>query len=164
MSSIASSFLSDLEHEFASTRRMLERVPEAHLEFKPHEKSWPLKSMAKHVATIPALGYWVLTTDTLAFDGPMPKYETKTAADYVKVWDDVSQQFRDALAKATDEQLQQMWSATYGGNTIMQMPRIAMLRSMVLNHMIHHRAQLSMYYRLVDVPLPPLYGPSADER
>ncbi len=94
----------------------------------------------------------------------MPKYETKTAADYVKVWDDVSQQFRDALAKATDEQLQQMWSATYGGNTIMQMPRIAMLRSMVLNHMIHHRAQLSMYYRLVDVPLPPLYGPSADER
>lgn len=164
MSSIASSFLSDLEHEFASTRRMLERVPEAHLEFKPHEKSWPLKSMAKHVATIPGLGYAVLTTDTLAFDGPMPRYETKTAADYVRVWDELAQQFRDALAKTTDDQLKQSWSATYGGKPVFQMTRIAMLRSMVLNHMIHHRAQLSMYYRLVDVPLPPMYGPSADER
>jgi uncharacterized damage-inducible protein DinB len=164
MPSLADSHLSDLEHEFESTRRMLERVPEAHLEFKPHEKSWPLRKMAKHVATLPSLGILALTTDGIALDGPMPTFEIRTAADYVKVWDELSGKFREALAQSTDDQLQQVWTATFGGHPVLQMPRIAMLRNTVLNHLIHHRAQLSMYYRLVDVPLPPLYGPSADER
>jgi uncharacterized damage-inducible protein DinB len=164
MPSLADSHLSDLEHEFASTRRMLERVPEAHLEFKPHEKSWPLRKMAKHVATLPSLGILALTTDRIAFEDPMPTFETRTAADYLKVWDSLSAQFREALAQSTDDHLQQVWTSTFGGHIVLQMPRIAMLRHAVLNHLIHHRAQLSMYYRLVDVPLPPLYGPSADER
>jgi len=164
MSSLADSHLSDLDQEFASTRRMLERVPESHLEFKPHEKSWPLRKMAKHVATLPSLGFLALTTESVALDGPMPTFEIRTATDYLKVWDQVAGKFREALAKATDEELLQVWTATFAGHPVLQMPRIAVLRHTLLNHLIHHRAQLSMYYRLVDVPLPALYGPSADER
>lgn len=165
MSTLASVALADLEHEFAATRRMFERLPESQLAFTPHPKSWPLGHLAIHLLDPPLWGEVTCTTTTLAFDEPMPaKVSPTTAAEFLAIWDERVVQFTRTLAGMSDEALRVTWQATAGGKVVMSMPRITVLRTMVINHMIHHRAQLTMYYRLLDVPVPGLYGPSADER
>lgn len=165
MSSMAELALMDLAPEFASTRRMFERLPIDQRDFTPHAKSWPLGKLAIHLLDPPLWGTVTCTTTELAFDAPAPgKVDPQSVAEFLEIWDARVAAFSDVLATMTDETLQQTWQATAGGHVVMSMPRIAVLRSMVLNHMIHHRAQLTMYYRLLDVPVPGLYGPSADER
>lgn len=162
---LAATVFADLEHELASTRTMLSRVPAAHLDYSPHPKSWSLRKLATHLTDMPNYGLITITTSELAFDGTRPPTpELHTAEEFVALFDSHVTAFRAALAAATDEALQATWTATFGGQVVMAMPRVAVLRNMVVNHMIHHRAQLSIYYRLLDVPLPPLYGPTADER
>lgn len=157
--------LMDLDHEFASTRRMLERLPDDRLDFTPHPKSWELGKLATHLLDPPLWAQVTCETTELDFDTPMPPKDTPTTtADFVRIWDERVAACKATLAGMSDEALQVMWQATAGGHVVMRMPRIAVLRSMVINHMIHHRAQLSMYYRLLDVPMPGLYGPSADEK
>jgi uncharacterized damage-inducible protein DinB len=165
MSMLATTVLADLDHEMASTRTMLQRIPAAHLDFTPHEKSWTLRKLATHLTDFPLWGQVTVQTTTLDFAAPQPPKPTlDTAEAFVALWDERLAGFKAALAAASDADLQVTWTATVGEQVVMSMPRIAVLRGMVLNHMIHHRAQLSIYYRLLDVPLPGLYGPSADER
>ncbi len=157
--------LMDLDHEFASTRRMLERLPDHRLDFTPHPKSWELGKLATHLLDPPLWAQVTCETTELNFDTPMPPKEMPTkTADFVRIWDERVAACKATLAGMSDEALQVTWQATAGGHVVMSMPRIAVLRSMVINHMIHHRAQLSIYYRLLDVPMPGMYGPSADEQ
>jgi uncharacterized damage-inducible protein DinB len=164
MSMMAKTVLADLDHEMASTRTMLARIPAAHLDFTPHEKSWTLRKLATHLTDFPLWGQVTLQSTTLDFAAPQPPKPTlDTAEAFVALWDERMTGFKAALDAASDADLQVNWQATVGEQVVMSMPRIAVLRGMVLNHMIHHRAQLSIYYRLLNVPLPGLYGPSADE-
>jgi uncharacterized damage-inducible protein DinB len=165
MSTLLRTALMDLDQEFASTRRMLERLPEDRLDFAPHPKSWALGKLATHLLDPPLWAQVTCETTELNFDTPMPPKEIPSkTADFVRLWDERVAACKATLARMTDDDLQVTWQATAGGRVVMSMPRIAVLRTMVVNHMIHHRAQISMYLRLVDVPLPGMYGPSADEK
>jgi uncharacterized damage-inducible protein DinB len=162
--SIAQSMLGELDQEMANTRKALERVPMEKADWKPHAKSGTLAWLAGHCAIMPGWG-WVST----AQDGPdiagyagAPKFTSREQL--LEHFDGELAKFRPALAGATDEQLMQTWSLHNAGETIFAMPRVAVLRGMVMNHMIHHRAELLVYLRLLDVPIPGLYGPSADEK
>ncbi len=166
MSTLAKTALADLEHEAGSTRRMLERFPEGKDEYTPHTKSGTLADVASHVAGIPYLGTIVMTTPELDFaKTQLPKQPTySSAAALIGAFDSAWGEFTALLADTTDEVMQETWTMRAGEHVIMSMPRVAVLRTFVVNHLIHHRAQLSVYYRLVDVPVPGMYGPSADER
>jgi uncharacterized damage-inducible protein DinB len=144
---------------------MLSLVPADKLDFTPHAKSWPLGKLARHLTDFGMWGAVTLQTEELNFAEPMPPGPPMPtdAAGFVKLLDDNMAGFNTALASATDEQLMGTWTMKNGDAVIMAMPRVAVLRGMVINHMIHHRAQLTIYYRLLDIPVPGLYGPSADE-
>lgn len=165
--SIAESVLPEFDHEMASTRKMLERVPDGVADWKPHPKSMSLGQLAIHVATLPHWG--VSTMKHTAFDlNPpggepyrTPPFESRTAA--VQAFDAAVAACRAALAEASDADYLADWSLLSGGQTLLTMPRVVCIRSFVLNHLIHHRGQLSVYLRLQDVPIPGVYGPSADD-
>jgi uncharacterized damage-inducible protein DinB len=164
---IADMLLPEFDHEMAYTRKMLERVPDDKLGWKPHLKSMDLGALASHVATN---AHWVagmLASESFDFAPPGgPPYSVPRAgskADLLAKFDQSAVEARAALAGATDQQLVQPWSLLAGGHTVFSMPRVACYRGMVMNHLIHHRGQLSVYLRLLDVPIPGMYGPSADE-
>lgn len=163
--SLVQSALADLDHEMAQTRKMLERVPEAHLDFTPHPKSWPLQKLANHLTDFGMWGAVTITTSELDFAQPMPREDAPTtAAGFVALFDARLEGFKQALATVTDEQLGETWTLRMGAHVIMAQPKLSVLRTTVISHMIHHRAQLTIYYRLLGVPVPGLYGPSADEQ
>ena len=159
--------LPEFDQEMANTRKMLERVPSDKLSFKPHDKCWDMAGLASHVATM--VGW---TADTMAKDSfdvappgapPYQPPKATTTDELLAMFDKSVTAARAALAGATDEQFMASWSLLGGGKVFFTMPRIACIRSFVMNHTIHHRAQLGMYLRLLDVPIPGMYGPSADE-
>ncbi len=161
---IAEILLQDFDNEMKGTRTTLERVPENNPDFKCHDKSMPMGRLAVHVATLPRFGITILTTDELdlaASKFPSMVFESreKLLADF----DAVAAEARAALAKSTDEDLQKNWKLSWGDKTIADAPRSLLYRSMFFNHIIHHRAQLGVYLRLNNVPVPPLYGPTADD-
>ena len=165
MSTIAQLVLADLAQEITATRRMLERIPVAHLDYTPHPKSWPLNKLAHHLAEFGDFGAITITQDALDFSQPMQRPPMpETAEGFVAMFDAGMGRFQAALAGITDEGMQAPWTMRNGETVIMSLPRMAVLRGMVMNHMIHHRAQLTMYYRMLDVPVPGLYGPSADDK
>jgi len=157
--------LGELEVENATTRRVLERVPSDKLTWKPHPKSMSLGELALHVAMTP--GYitenWA-AKETVEFGkgGGKPPEPTSTQ-DILAAHDDSVQKARTVLEQLGDDGLRQQWTATMNGATIFNMPKAALVRSIVLNHTYHHRGQLSVYLRLLDVSVPSIYGPSADE-
>ena len=164
---INQALLPEFDQEMANTRKTLERVPDDKLGWKPHEKSMMLGRLAGHVAEMP---YWAVETITKdSFDmmpaGVPPPQPTiaKSRRENLEMFDKNVAAARAALASASDEHLMKPWSLMRGGQTIFSMPRIAVIRGMIMNHMIHHRAQLGVYLRLNNIPLPALYGPSADE-
>lgn len=164
-SSLLRTAFGDLAHEFAQTRRMLERLPDAQLAFTPHPKSWALGKLARHLCDFPGWGVVTLQTTELDFDAPRPAAEIPTTtAGFLALWDREMAALQGVLASVTDADLGVEWRAVAGGHVVMRGTRTAILRGMVMSHMIHHRAQLSIYYRLLDVPVPGLYGPSADEK
>ena len=165
---ISAGMLPEFDMEMAGTRKTLERIPDDKFEFKPHAKSMTMRQLAVHVATVPS---WMnLTLDQSAFDyapvggEPYQPPVVNSHKDLLEIFDRDVAKARQGLAAATDAQMMENWSLLAGGKTIFTMPRIAVLRSMVMNHLIHHRAQLGVYLRLNDVPVPALYGPSADEQ
>jgi uncharacterized damage-inducible protein DinB len=166
MNMIAKSLLQELEMEVPATRKSLERVPEK-LDWAPHAKSMKMGRLAQHVAEIPDWAVKALTLDEydLAPAGAPPRTPPvfTSAAQIVAEYDKNVAAAKSALAATTDEALMQPWSLKMGGKTLMTMPRIAVVRNFVLNHNVHHRAQLGVYLRLNDVPVPMVYGPSADE-
>jgi uncharacterized damage-inducible protein DinB len=165
--SISQMILPEFEQEMATTRKLLERVPENTGDWKPHTKSMTLARLAGHVAELPGWGVVTLTQTELDFaPAGQPPYQPTlftTQAETLKVFDEGVKACREAITKASDADFQVMWTLKRAGQKLMSMPRIAVLRSMVMNHLIHHRAQLGVFLRLNDVAIPGSYGPSADE-
>ncbi|HXG94767.1 MAG TPA: DinB family protein [Blastocatellia bacterium] len=156
--------IGELKHEANTTRKLLERVPEPALGWKPHEKSMSLGRLAGHVAELPGLIVPIVNQDELDFaSGDYKPFTPTSRFELLEVFDKALSMAVDALQTATDEQLQKTWRLRSGDKVFGELPRIAMIRGLVLNHIIHHRGQLSVYLRLQDVPLPSIYGPSADE-
>ena len=156
-------FTQEINQEAATTKRVLERVPADKLAWKPHAKSMSLGKLALHVAEAPGhIVGWALK-DVHEFAGPPPENEPKSSADILTAHDASCVKIIDVLAQLGDEGLMQPWAAKMGGQTLFAMPKAALIRSVALNHWIHHRGQLSVYLRLLDVPVPSIYGPSADE-
>jgi uncharacterized damage-inducible protein DinB len=153
----------DLDREMASTRRVLERFPEDHRAWRPHEKSRPLLELAGHVAGIPGLGVMIVETEELDRRTRSPAAPPTTAAELLAQFDTNVARLRAALAKADAPALARTWRMRMGERVLVQDTKRVLLRIMVLSHMVHHRAQLGVYYRLLNVPVPGVYGPSADE-
>lgn len=163
---IRDSLLPELDQELATTRKLLEAVPEAKTAFRPHQKSWTLGELSLHLAHV--LTWLPSTLETTEFDlsppgGPSfapPRFESAAAT--LRMFDETSRAARAALAAASDAELKVPWTLKRRGQGLFTMPRVDCVRSFVMNHLIHHRGQLTVYLRLCDVPLPPVYGPTAD--
>lgn len=163
---IAESLLPEFDHEMATTRALLERVPEDRAAWTPHPRSTGLGALAAHLAQLPGMAAMVIGQDEVDMNPPggpgyTPPGFTTTAA-LLELFDANVARSRAAIAGAADEAMGVSWSLKNGGHTIFSMPRVAVLRSFVMNHIIHHRGQLSVYLRLNEVPLPSIYGPTAD--
>ncbi len=156
--------LAEFDHEMANTRKTLARIPADQLEFRPHEKSMTAIKLAGHIAEM--LGWLpaVIQTPELDMAGWQAPPPPTNIAEVLAMFDQSLPAARAALAEATDEQMAANWTIRNGETVFLSMPRAAMIRGMVLNHLVHHRAQLSVYLRMVNVPVPALYGPSADEQ
>jgi uncharacterized damage-inducible protein DinB len=152
----------EFDHEMTSTRKTLERVPEEKWNWKPQEKSGTLGWLAGHIATLPNFGTLVIKQPSLEISAAnLPRVDKH--AIMVDTFDRAVQDTRKALQHLSDDQLRENWTLTYNGQTIFTLPRYNALRAMCFNHIIHHRAQLTMYFRQLGIPVPALYGPSADE-
>lgn len=162
--SIVQSLLPEFDQEMATTRRVLERVPEDKLGFKPDEKSMSMARLAGHVAEMAGWVPNIVANDALDFaaSGYTPM-EMTSSQSLLAAFDKIITDARAALAGASDEQLMGNWSMRNGDTVFMTMPRIAAIRMLVMSHPIHHRGQLSVYLRLVGAKVPSIYGPSADE-
>jgi uncharacterized damage-inducible protein DinB len=164
---IGSSMLMEFDEEMKNTRKVLERVDDKQWDWKPHAKSGSVGWLATHIATMVDWIPFTLRTDELDYapvGGPPytpPKIEGRQQL--LAELDKNVAEARKALASASDADMMKDWTLLAGGHKIFTMPRIACIRTMVLNHIIHHRAQLTVYYRLLGIPVPGLYGPSADE-
>jgi uncharacterized damage-inducible protein DinB len=162
-------FLDELKQEAAGTRKVLERVPEGHYDWRPHPKSMGFGYMASLVATMPAWIEAMIKQDELDFapkdgaNGYKPT-ELRTAAELVAALDESVEKARAALAGTTDEHLQTTWKLKAAGYLVTELPRYSNIRIGVFNHWAHHRGQLTVYLRLNEAVVPSLYGPSADER
>jgi uncharacterized damage-inducible protein DinB len=160
---VADALLPEFDHEMATTRKLLERVPDDKLDWTPHPKSWNLARLATHVANIPTWAVYTINHDSLDVGGMTGPTPIASREELLNVFDKAVAEARTAIAGAENDKLFQTWSLTAGEKTFFSMPRVAVLRSFVMNHHIHHRGQLSLYLRLNDVPLPSIYGPTADE-
>jgi uncharacterized damage-inducible protein DinB len=154
----------EMRHEARTTRRLLERVPEASFGWKPHEKSMSLGRLAAHVAELPELIIPALTRDEFDFaSGDFKPFEPTSTAGLLEKFDRNIEAAAGLLEKQPDERMGEKWRLRNGEQVLFEMPRVGVVRFVGLNHVIHHRGQLSVYLRLLDVPLPSIYGPSADE-
>jgi uncharacterized damage-inducible protein DinB len=166
--SIAELLLPEFDNEIAVTRRVLERVPDDRGEWKPHPKSFPMAHLAQLVARLPGWAVMVVDRtelDLAPADGPQPPgYSVEKTATLLAEFDRNAAAGRAAIARASDADFQVPWTLKRGGVPLQTMTRYETMRSSVFNHIVHHRAQLGVYLRLVDVPVPSMYGPTADER
>jgi uncharacterized damage-inducible protein DinB len=159
--------LPEFEHEMETTRKTLERVPEEKISWKPHDTSMPMGRLAGHIAEM--AGFVASTFQGDSFDfappGGTPIQPTTMTSrqQLLEIFDKNVAAARAAISKASDEELHKTWTLLNGGKTFFAMPRIQVLRAMILNHMIHHRGQLCVYLRMNQVPVPSIYGPSGDE-
>ncbi|HXW97770.1 MAG TPA: DinB family protein [Gemmatimonadales bacterium] len=165
---IADALLPEFDQEMAATRRILERTPEREAAWKPHPKSMALGYLAVHLAELPTWVPVTLTQTELDFNPPggskwtMPEFTTTKAL--VALFDENVKKARAVLAKTSDKDFMVPWSLKNSGAVLFTLPRVAVIRSFVMNHLIHHRGQFTVYLRLRDVPVPSTYGPTADEQ
>ncbi|HEX4022360.1 MAG TPA: DinB family protein [Acidobacteriaceae bacterium] len=156
--------LPEFDEEIKKTRTMLERVPEDKPDYKPHEKSMVLSRLAAHVAQLPEFATFIVELPELDFGkNTMKPLVMESRKQLLAAFDDVAAKARKAIAEAGDEEWQKKWKLSFQGHTIVDEPRFLIYRSMFLNHLVHHRAQLGVYLRLNSIPLPATYGPSADD-
>ena len=164
---ITDALLPEYDHEMGTTRRLLDRVPEAEFGWKPHEKSMSLGQLSGHLANIPMWCSAVLQTAVFDIDAAGEDARPKAPASHAALLAEFDQKVasaRSALAAKTDAELMSPWTLKSSNHEIFTMPKISAIRSFVMNHSIHHRGQLSVYLRLKNIPLPPIYGPTADEQ
>ena len=157
--------LPEFDAEMKTTRTMLERVPYDKKDFAPHAKSMTMEKLAPHLAELPGFGLTILTTPELDFSNapsrPRPPFEP---AGLLKFFDEGAAKTRAALAALPDSAWTNNWTLSFQGKTIFNGQKFLAYRQMFLNHLVHHRAQLGVYLRMNDKPLPATYGPSADDR
>lgn len=160
---MAEALLPEFDREMTTTRTVLERVPDDKLDWKPHAKSFSLGELASHIATLPAWGTETINRSELDIGvTPQPAALPSKAA-VLAAFDAHATGARAALVGASDADLMATWTLTRHGKALFSMPKTVVLRSFVFNHLIHHRGQMTVYLRLLNVPVPSLYGPSADE-
>jgi uncharacterized damage-inducible protein DinB len=165
--SLKDALLPEFDNEMANTRKTLERVPDDRLDWKPHVKSMAMGGLATHLSNLPTWANYTIADNSLdlAPEGkPLPTAPVVTSrTQLLEIFDSNVASARAAIAAASDEELFKPWTLLKNGQQLMTLPKIAVLRGFVLNHNIHHRAQLGVYLRLNDIPVPSIYGPSADE-
>ena len=162
---LAHLFADEIRYEAATTRRYLEAVPDTGWDYRPNPKSMPLGYLASHLADLLAWAEDVLTTPELRFKiSEFKSWEAKEKSELVPRLDELAERVTTLLATTTDESLTQTWNLYADDQLVLSMPRHQAIRYMVLNHLVHHRAQLGVYLRLRGIPVPKTYGPSADER
>src|SRR2546426_342346 len=159
---IVDSILMELDQEAQTTKRVLDRIPEDKLAWKPHPKSFSLGQLALHIASVPGSVAAAAVPDSMEapnFSQPEPKSRQEVLDTFSKSLASA----KDTLKKMDDARLMATWKLTKHGKVLMSIPRIAFIRSILMNHNYHHRGQLSVYLRMLEVPVPSIYGPSADE-
>jgi uncharacterized damage-inducible protein DinB len=163
--SLAQLTLGDVARELQTTRRVIERVPDGQFDWRPHAKSMTLGRLATHIAELPGLALVVLSSDE--FDMATRAVQPRTASDTAAVlalFDENAGKMQAVLADADDATLERAWTMRHGAHVIMTQPKHVAVRTLGVSHQVHHRGQLTVYLRLLDVPLPSVYGPTADER
>lgn len=156
--------IAEFKQESANTRKILERVPDGKNDWTPHEKSMKLGRLASHIAEIPGWTYVTISTDVLDFAaGDYKPRIIETSEERLAFFDEQVKQSLDILEKTTDEDLENNWTMKNGDMVFFTVPKKAALRTWVFSHQFHHRAQLGVYLRLLDIPVPGIYGPTADE-
>ena len=160
---IIDGLLAELEQEATTTRRVLERIPQAHLTWKPHPKSMSLGQLALHVATVPGNVAEIAAVDTVPTPPAFIQPEAASSAELVPALTESVAKAKRALGGFDDAKMGAMWRLQNGGQDVMAMPRVAFVRAIMLNHWYHHRGQLLVYLRLLNLPVPSVYGPTADE-
>ena len=158
------SLLPEFDQETAATRRVLERVPDGALGWRPHEKSFNMGELATHLSRLPHWGTLILKQDSYDLVSSGPRGQAlPTVAAILDQFDANVREVRAALVDMTDGQLLQPWTLRRGDRVVMSVPKVSAVRGFVVRHLVHHRGQMTVYLRMNDVPLPPLYGPTADE-
>ncbi len=161
--SLAQMLLPEFDQEVKSTRKLLECVPDGKFDYQPHEKSMTLGRLAAHVAEINSYVISTLKLERLDFTGEEKQVQPATRQELLDNFDKTAVEARELLSKATDEDLAKIWTLTYKGQQVFSMPRSLVLRNMCMNHLYHHRGQLTVYLRMNNIQFPGMYGPSADE-
>jgi uncharacterized damage-inducible protein DinB len=161
---IKEQLLDEFKGEAVSTKKILERIPEDQYSWKPHEKSTTIGRLATHVAELPRLIDVILTTDEFNFaTGRFVPVTASSKQDLLRIFDENYQKAANAIGSCKEEDFKAMWSLKRGDQVIFTLSKLSSIRRMGINHIIHHRGQLSVYLRLLDVPVPSVYGPTADE-
>ena len=161
--SISQALLPEFDQEMANTRKMLERFPDGKGEYKPHPKSMPLGRLAGHVAEFAEWAKGTMEVEVLELTSDMQPTVATSKTQILEVFDKNVAAARALIESASDADWNKIWKLKFNGQEFMSMPRVAVIRGMVMNHMIHHRAQMGVYLRLNDIEVPGMYGPSADE-
>lgn len=161
---IYETIISEIKHEADKTNKMLERLASEHFDWKPHEKSMSLIKLATHVADLPSWVAYTLKLNELDLAGDFKPFKPESVSDLIEHHNKCVADAVEALENAPADELSKMWVLKHGAHQIFELPKGVVLRDMCLNHMIHHRGQLSVYLRLLDIPVPGIYGPSADEK
>lgn len=156
--------LAEFDDEMKKTRKILERVPEEKFAWKPHEKSMALGRLASHTADIPGRAASIINTETFVRSAGFVPFIASSARELMERFEQANAEGRTAIASLQEDQLPVIWTLKLGEQTFLQLPRSTALRMVCMNHMIHHRAQLGVYLRLLDVQIPGMYGPSADDQ
>jgi len=160
---LVDALLPEFDHEMTVTRKVLERVPDGQFDWKPHQKSMSLGQLAQHVATIPTWGNVAMSQDAFDLAANPQAAQLPTRNEILSLFDRNVSDARAALVGKGDGEMMAPWALKRGAHTLFSMPKASVWRSFVMNHLIHHRAQLGVYLRMHDIPLPSVYGPSADE-
>ena len=160
---INETFIQEFEIDAPRTRRILERLPEDKLDWKPHDKSMPLGRLATHIVELPSWGKLTLEQDVLDMGEDFTPTVYDSVATIIEVHDKNAAEFKEVLAKASDEEFMKTWTMKFKGQDVFSGPKIGVVRDFIFNHIVHHRGQLTVFLRLNDVPLPMTIGPSADE-
>jgi uncharacterized damage-inducible protein DinB len=156
--------LPEFDDEMKKTRKILERVPDDKFDYKPHEKSMNLGRLATHIAELPNWAVITIDQDVLEMQPGYKPHIATTQGELLDIFDKNVAAAREKIAGATDDHWNQIWTFKFNGKTMMALPRTAVMRGVVMNHIIHHRGQLSVFLRLNDLAVPGMYGPSADEQ
>lgn len=160
---IKDAVLPEFDHEMATTRKVIERVPDDKFNYKPHDRSMTMGALASHIADMPTWAVVGIAQDSIDLAGGFKPFQAASNAELLAAFDKNVSLARGTIAGTSDETFMKSWSLKRGDVTLMTLPKIAVVRSFVMNHVIHHRGQLSVYLRLNNVPVPSIYGPSADK-